>query len=58
MDAAAKSPLWRNQSCFLLKFRVREKVALHSSPTATDSAFLISAFPVHSTSFPPVLFQP
>jgi len=32
---------------------VNQNTASHVSPTATKSAFLISAFPVHSTSFFP-----
>ena len=33
------------------KPEVRQNIALHALPSARDSAFLISAFQVHSTSF-------
>ena len=40
-----------------LQAEVDQNVTLHAPTTARNSAFLISAFLVHSTSFSPILFQ-
>ena len=42
---------------FSLKPGVDQNVALRTSSTANNSAFLMSAFPCHSTSFFSILFQ-
>ena len=36
---------------------VGQNIALHASPTARTSAFLISVFPVHSSPFLAIRFQ-
>ena len=40
---------------FFFKPEIRQNIALNALPTARSSAFLVSAFPVHSTLFSPVL---
>ena len=53
--SCAEDPELSNVS--FLKPDVAQNIALHALLTAGNSAFLISALPVHSTSFSPILFK-
>ena len=60
-DTEIVSPLLKFQSveikCSLRKAWTMLDIALHASPTAGDSTFLISAFSVHSALFDPSTLQ-
>ena len=61
VDTEIVSPLLKFQSveikCSLRKAWTMLDIALHASPTAGDSTFLISAFSVHSALFDPSTLQ-
>ena len=56
MSVTSENPELPKLPCF--KPSVGQEIYFHALPTARNSAFLISAHLVHSTSFPPRSFPP